>query len=104
MDQLAKAHVPRQARVNTPGPLAKLQSRAKFGSGPANEHRGAQASSSPRPIAFGVYPFTLHNRAVLDPLLHRIDGGMIRVWAAVARGRRHRICSPWHRLESLRRY
>jgi hypothetical protein len=70
MDQLAKAHVPRQARVNTPGRLAKLQSRAKFGSGPANEHRGAQASSSPRPIAFGVYPFTLHNRAVLDPLLH----------------------------------
>jgi hypothetical protein len=61
---------------------------------------GYAYSSSRGPIAFGVYPFALHNGAALDPLLHRVDGGMIRVWAAVARGQRHRICSPWHWLRA----
>jgi hypothetical protein len=42
--------------------------------------------------------------AAQDPLLHGVDGGMIRAWVAVAGVRRRRICSPWHRLESLRRY
>jgi hypothetical protein len=58
----------------------------------------------PRTCKIALLPFTPHERAALDPLLHRVDGGLIRVWAAAAGGRRHRICSPWHRLESLRRY